>query len=35
MGSLNDWPLNSDSPLVGIVGGILLTIAMLSGGTGM
>jgi|GEM_PF-1114738 hypothetical protein len=35
MGSLNDWLLNSDSPLAGIVGGILLTIAMLSGGKGM
>ena len=35
MGSVYDWLLDSDSPLVGIVGGILLTIAMLSGGTGM
>jgi hypothetical protein len=35
MGSLNDWLLNSNSPLVGIVGGILLTIGMLSGGSGM
>lgn len=35
MGSLKDWLLDSDSPLVGIVGGILLTIAMLSGGSGM
>ena len=35
MGSLNDWLLDSDGPLVGIVGGILLTIEMLSGGSGM
>ncbi len=35
MGSLNEWLLNSDSAFSGIVGGILLTIAMLSGGSGM